>query len=54
MTEPEFFVNRLAKRSQQFLPVHTAVTCAKRPCIDNQYGRKRYEIQAEAWLMGEA
>jgi hypothetical protein len=46
--KPEFFVNGLGNRPQQFLPVHTSSTPAKTSSIDDQYGRKCHEIQVEA------
>jgi hypothetical protein len=54
IAKPELFVNRLGDRSQQFLPVHTSITPAKTSSMDDQYGRKRSEIQAETELMAEA
>jgi hypothetical protein len=54
IAEPEFFVHRFAERSQQFLPVHPSITPGKTVYMDDQYGRKRDEIQAETWLMVDA
>ena len=54
IAEPELFVNRCAKRSQQFLPVHPSVTPNKTAYMDNQYGRTHDEIQSEACIMVEA
>ena len=54
IAQPELFVNRLCDRPQQFLPVHASCIPTKTPSMENQYGRKRSEIQAEACLMGEA
>jgi hypothetical protein len=48
IAKPEFFVNRLGDRPEQFLPVHTSNTPTKASYVDNQYGRKRNEIQVEA------
>ena len=54
IAQPEFFVNRLGDRPQQFLPVHTSITPATTSYMDDQYGRKRHEIQAETGLMVDA
>src|SRR6516165_7425388 len=54
IAKPELFVNRRGDRPQQFLPIHTSITPAKTSSMDDQYGRKRHEIQAETGLMVEA
>jgi hypothetical protein len=48
IAKPEFFVNRRGDRPEQFLPVHTSNTPNKTSYVDDQYGRKRNEIQVEA------
>jgi hypothetical protein len=48
IAQPELFVNRRSDRPEQLLPVHTSHTPTKTPCVDDQYGRKHYEIQVEA------
>jgi hypothetical protein len=54
IAQPEFFVNRRGDRPQQRFPVHTSSTPATTSYMDNQYGRKRHEIQAETRLMIDA
>ena len=54
ITQPELLVNRRGDRPEQFLPVHTSHTPTKASYIEDQYGRKRNEIQVEACIMGEA
>ena len=54
IAKPEFCVNRLGNRPQQFLPVHTSIILAKTSSINDQYGRKCHEIQGEARIMIEA
>ena len=54
VAQPELFINRLGDRPEPFLPVHTTITFAKRPFLEEQYGRKRHEFQDEACIMGEA
>jgi hypothetical protein len=48
IAQAELFVNRRGDRPQQLLPVHLSIILATTSYIDNQYGRKRYEIQVEA------
>ena len=48
IAKPELFVNRRGDRPEQFLPVHTSNTPTKASYIEDQYGRKRNEIQVEA------
>jgi hypothetical protein len=54
IAKPELFVNRRGDRFQQFLPVHPSITPAKTSFMDDQYGRKCSEIQAETELIAEA
>jgi hypothetical protein len=54
IAQPELFVNRRGDRPEQCLPVHTSNILTKTSYIDDQYGRKRNEIQVEAWIMVEA
>src|SRR5712691_2322493 len=51
IAEPDLFINRFAERSQQFLPVHSSLTLAKRSSIEDQYERTRDEIQGNAYMM---
>ena len=48
ITQQKLFVNRCSDRPEEFLPVHSSLTLAKTAFIDEQYGRKRREIQDEA------
>src|SRR5262249_7312187 len=54
VTEPEFFGDRFAKRSQQLLPVHRSLTPAKTASRDAQYGQKGEEMQGEACIIAKA
>ena len=54
IAEPEFFVNRLGDRPQQFLPVHTSLPAAKPSYIAAQYELRGHGIQAEACIMVKA
>jgi hypothetical protein len=54
MAKPELLVNRRSDRPEQCLSVHTSHTPPKAAYIEDQYGRKRNEIQVEACIMVEA
>jgi hypothetical protein len=54
IAQPELFIHRRRDRPEQFLPIHTAITSAKRSAMENQYGRKGCEIQGEAGILAAA
>jgi hypothetical protein len=53
IAQPELLVNRCSDRPEQFFPVHSTIVPTKTSSIDEQYGRKRNEIQAEAHIIVE-